>query len=601
MKAVDPLEIVHIPIDESCVVQAGPGSGKTWLLVERIKFLMVQELRPHSTIACITYTNAAADEISERLPAGVELGFLGTIHSFLLSFVVYPYGHLLEELGKDFELVTEGYAKQYLSWMVQQGHLPQQKAYVPDVVSAFEAIGYNLEGELQDFTHKGLKPDEMRAFVDRRLSKGHISQQDVLWFSFRILTDAKYAHILDALSCRFASILVDEFQDTTELQYGVLERLHSLGRTSLFLVGDPDQSIFSFAGAKVETFQQIVAKYSGYELIYNRRSATNIVNFLDNFRTSSHKLEPVADWKDLPIPVYVLVGKASNAERIERFRELLHQHRLSDDEGNADYFVLARGLALTRELSRLEAGGVQGADQLLATLHDKHPQLYAILKALMQACKYRQMEKFSHAHKCLDHALSLLILKKSAPFGDPTQVRLSRDDWRLMVTSMLHRLDVSSDVDTREWVNEFRSILADCLYAVSGKKQGNKLVLLNSVEKQLKKKTQYPIRSAMHAVALPDEIESNVRTIHGAKGAQRDAVLIVASTPQQFTIWLKRCVNGAERKEDSRIGYVAFSRAMKLLCVAVDSLSSNSRQWLRQMPYVTILDIADAKGNPLLL
>ena len=194
MKVVDPLDIVRLPVDESCIVRAGPGSGKTWLLVERIKFLIGQELRPHSTIACITYTNAAADEIAERLPAGVKLGFLGTIHSFLLNFVVYPYGHLLDELGKDFDLATEGYAKQYMSWMVQQGHLSKTKAHVPKVVRAFEAIGYNLDGGLQDFLHKGLKPGEMRAFVDRRLSRGQISQQDVLWFSFKILAESKHAH-----------------------------------------------------------------------------------------------------------------------------------------------------------------------------------------------------------------------------------------------------------------------------------------------------------------------------------------------------------------------------------------------------------------------
>ena len=601
MKVVDPLDIVHLPVDESCIVRAGPGSGKTWLLVERIGFLMGQELRPHSTIACITYTNAAADEIAERLPAGVKPGFLGTIHRFLLNFVVYPYGHMLEELGADFDLATEGYAKQYMDWMVKNGHLASKKAHVPEVVRAFEAIGYNLEGKPQDFVHKGLKPGEMRAFVDRRLSKGQISQQDVLWFSFKILTEPKYTHILDALSCRFASVLVDEFQDTTELQYGVLEKLHSLGRTSLFLVGDPDQSVFSFAGARVETFEQCTARYSGYELVDNHRSTANIVGFLDHFRSSSHKLEPMAEWKESSIPVYVLVGKASNATRIERFRGLPHQHELCDEEGNADYFILARGRPLVKELSCLEAGDLQGTDELLVTLQDKHPRLYTILKALMQACKYWQMGKFSQAHKRLDHALSLLILKRSAGFGDPTQVGLSRDDWRLMVTSMLHRLDVSSDIDARQWVNEFKSLLADCLYAVSGRRQGNKLRLLNSIGKQLEKRTQYPIRSAMQSVALPDEIESSVRTVHGAKGAERDAVLVVASTPQQCSLWLKRPGHGSERDENLRIGYVAFSRAQRLLCIATDSLSSSNRQWLSELPHVTILDIADAKGNPLLL
>lgn len=599
MKVIDPWDIVHLPAEESCIVQAGPGSGKTWLLVERIKYLMGQELRPHSSIACITYTNAAADEIAERLPSGIKPGFLGTIHSFLLNHIIYPYGHLLDELNTDFDLVTEGYAGQHMSWMIQEGHLTRQKAHVPETIKAFEAIGYNLDGELQDFARKGLKSDEMRAFVDRRLSKGQISQQDVLWFSLRILVE--YAHILDVLSCRFASILVDEFQDTTELQYGVLEKLHSLGRTSLFLVGDPDQSVFSFAGAKVETFRQCTLRYSGYELVHSRRSTANIAAFLDRFRDSSRELEPIAKWKDWLIPVYLLVGKLPNAERIECFRELLHQHELYDEEGNVDYFILARGLTLTKELSCLETGGVQGTDEFLVTLQNKHPQLYTIVKALMQACKYQQMGKFSQAHKCLDHALSLLILKRSAGFGDPGEVGLSRDDWRLMVTSMLCRLDVSSNVSARDWVAEFKKSLADCLYSTSGKRQGSKIVLLNSIEKNLKKRTQYPIQTAVRAVALPDEIECSVRTIHGAKGLERDAVLVIASVPQQFSVWMSRRQDDAGRTEESRIGYVAFSRAKKLLCVATDSLNAHCRGWLSKVPYVTIRDLADALGNRLLV
>ena len=599
MKAIDSWDVVQLPVEESCIIQAGPGSGKTWLLVERIKYLMGQALRPQSSIACITYTNAAADEIAERLPSGIKPEFLGTIHSFLLNHVIYPYGHLLDELGADFDLVTEGYAGQHMSWMVREDHLTRQKAHIPEIVKAFEAIGYNLDGELQDFVRKSLRPDEMRAFVDRRLSKGQVSQQDVLWFSLRIL--AEQTHILDVLSCRFASILVDEFQDTTELQYGVLEKLHSLRRTSLFLVGDPDQSVFSFAGAKVETFQQCMLKYSGYELVHNRRSTANITAFLDHFRDSSRELEPIAKWKDCPIPVYLLVGKLPNTERIEYFRELLHQHKLCDEEGNVDYFILARGLTLTKELSCLETGGVQGTDELLVTLQNEHPQLYTIAKALMQACKYQQMGKFSLAHKCLDHALSLLVLKRSASFGDPSEIGLSRDDWRLMVTSMLCRLDVSSDISARDWVAAFKKSLADCLYSTSGKKQGGKIVLLNSIERNLKKRTRYPIQTAIPAVALPDEIESSVRTVHSAKGLERDAVLAIASTSRQFSLWMKRCQDGIERTEESRIGYVAFSRARKLLCVATDSLNAHCRTWLSKIPYITIRDLADLHGNRLLV
>jgi len=603
MKVDDPCQLAHLPIEESCVVQAGPGSGKTWLLVERIKFLQSHNLRPHANFACITYTNAAAEEIAERLPPESIPEFLGTIHSFLLRYILYPYGHFLDELNGGFDLVTEGYAKKYMDWMVKNNHLSREKSRVSEVLKAFESIGYNSKGELQDRKGK-LQPSEMKAFVERRLSKGQISQQDVLWFSLCIVTTPAYRHILDALSCRFASVLVDEFQDTTVIQYAILDNLHKFGQTSLFLVGDPSQSIFSFAGADIETFEECSTKYPSYELPNNWRSTKNIVNFLNQFVPIKKELEAKADWKELGIPIYLVVGRVDNSSRIQRFRELMQQHEsdLSNKDTIADYFILARGIKLVNELSRLDKGEVdgEGIDELLPTLEGKHPQLHTIMKSLMQACKYKHMGDFKNAFIKLDMALSRLILKTNAGFGDSTQIGLSREGWRLMVISILYRLDISSDVEIRDWVQELKIQIADCILLASGKKSGGKLRLLNSVANNIKKRTNYPSKNAIHTVVLPDEVISNVRTIHTAKGLERDAVLLIAATPQQFSTWVHTSKSDIQKNEEARIGFVAFSRSKKLLCIATDSLTREKRLWLHEVPNVTVIDIADAKGNKLL-
>lgn len=93
--------IACAPLFESVVVQAGPGSGKTTLLMERLKYIIKERQKTYLGIGCITYTNAAKNEIITRLEKeGVQLPpnlFIGTIHSFLLEFVIKPYSHFLVE------------------------------------------------------------------------------------------------------------------------------------------------------------------------------------------------------------------------------------------------------------------------------------------------------------------------------------------------------------------------------------------------------------------------------------------------------------------------------------------------------------------------
>jgi superfamily I DNA/RNA helicase len=595
MKIDDPLELAHLPTETSCVVQAGPGCRKTWLLVERVKWLMSQDLRPHATIACITYTNAAADEIGDRLPVGATPGFLGTIHSFLLKYILYPYSYLLDGFPASWDLVTKHFAKAHMDWMVANGHLSVRKAHIPDVLRSFEMIGYNINGTLRDIGHHGLKLEEMRHFVDRRLSVGQVSQQDVLWFSYRLLSEPKCSHIADALSCRFASILVDEFQDTTELQNAVFERLHTLKRTSLFLVGDPDQSIFAFAGSSLQTFRACTEKYATYELTETLRFTKHIAAFLNTFLPAERALKSVAPWKHLDIPVYIMVGCISNADRLREFLRLVQQHELVDKkgkQGKADYFVLARGQDLFKELARLDGGGSGETEDMLGVLEEKHPLLHSIMEAVLQAMKYRTLDDLKRAYLRLDQALSRLILKANAGFGSPAVVGLSPDSWRLMVISTLHRLDTSSALDARQWAAQFKGIVAECINLAGGKKSGPKLKLLDSLEKVLKKRSQYPIACALQSVALPEDAHESVRTIHTAKGLERDAVLLIASIPQQFSRWVKMDDGKSVRDEESRIGYVAFSRAKKLLCVATDSLTDERKSWLEGLACVSVINLS---------
>ena len=553
-----------------------------------MKFLIAQHLPPHRSIACITYTNAAAEEIAVRLPTGARPEFLGTIHAFLLRYLLHPYGHALSQLPEDWHLVVEGYAQKHMYSLARDCVISQAKSRVPDVVAAFERIGYSLNGELTAFGDRSLKLPEMRAFVRQRLEQGEVSEQDILWFSLCILRDPELRYIGEALSCRFASILVDEFQDTTEVQYAVLEELHRFGRTSLFLVGDPNQSIFSFAGANPATFRHCLGCFPCYEVIGNRRCTSRITTFLNLFVAPDQAQESTAEWRGSDIPVYVLVG--GRADALCFFRGLVQRYGLSGESRRGPYLVLARGNELRDEMERLERGGAVSSDAL-EIVRRKNSRLGAVLKGLFQACRLREIGEYSQAFRCADRAVSRLVFDRVEGFGDPAALGLDRDGWRLVLVQLLDQLHPTTE-DIRQWAGLLKRAINECVVAAGGKKCGPKLSLLGSVANVLPKRGSYPVEAAIQHVELPDEVVEGVSTVHKAKGQEREAVLVVAANAAQLVGWVKL----ANRDEESRIGFVAFSRARKLLCITVESLSQPQRSKLERLGCLVVTNLQDA-GN----
>jgi DNA helicase-2/ATP-dependent DNA helicase PcrA len=586
--ALNPDAIAALPPHESCAVYAGPGTGKTRLLIKRLNFLLRNPTLPWGEVACITYTNAAADEIVARLERGVRPAFLGTIHSFLLEHIVYPYGCWIDGVPADFDLVTTGYATPHLQWMQAKGLIGTKKAHVPDVITAFENIGYDLNGKLKSPERASLTQEEMRTFVDRRLVAKQVSQQDVLWLAWRILSNPSYEHILDALSCRFAAVLVDEFQDTSTLQFAVLNKLYEKGRTALFLVGDREQSIFSFAGANLKTYECATAKFKAHTLNINYRSTAHIIRLLNLFLEPSRRLVAGVEWKDDQIPVYILAGKVTERKKIDAFMELRDKYKLTGGGKSPPFLILARGTDTTRRLSRLRAAKPENGEDVFAQLEKKHRQLNVILQDIIRARRLLDLGELSRAFRSLDRGLSRLILKANPGFGAPNKVGLTRESWRIMVCDVLRAMQELNDEEIVPWLDGVQEVVKNAIVNAGGTKSGKKLVLLGKLKDNLKKKAKYKTDEAICCVDISEDVSSAVRTIHRAKGLEAEAVLLVAEKGQ-LTRWMNRFGSRQPRTEEARIGYVGFSRAMKLLCIATDTVSDRARETIEACGAVIML------------
>ena len=265
------------------LVLAGAGSGKTRVLTSRIAYLVEEKgVRP-SNILAITFTNKAANEMKERLSSMTETGgmWVCTIHSMCVRILRMYAGQC--GLTENFSIYSE-----------------QERAAV--IKQAFRECDYDEEGLLKSVKWHisnakmlGLSPEEYAVKYDyerniEAVTKvysryvAHLKQNNALDFDDLLLEArnllATDKEALEYLSEKFRYILVDEFQDTNSVQFDIIRMLAS-GCGNLFVVGDDDQSIYGWRGAKLENilhFERSFPKAVTFKLQRNYRSTKAILD-----------------------------------------------------------------------------------------------------------------------------------------------------------------------------------------------------------------------------------------------------------------------------------------------------------------------------------
>lgn len=231
---------------------AGPGSGKTTAMVYRIKYLIEEAQIPSSRILVITFTRASAKEMEERfrkLMKGSECNCtFGTFHSIFFSILKMAYGYhsgniLLEEekyniirdiiRGKQIEYEDE---EELVTTTIQEIGLMKS-----DMISLEHFYSASLGEELFR--------DIYREYETRVTAMGKLDFDDMMVYCYELLKERP--DILQSLQRRYAFILVDEFQDINKIQYEITKML-AAPHNNLFIVGDDDQSIYGFRGARPE-------------------------------------------------------------------------------------------------------------------------------------------------------------------------------------------------------------------------------------------------------------------------------------------------------------------------------------------------------------
>ena len=273
--------------DGPLLVLAGPGSGKTTVVTKRVQYLVQDCHISPSSILVITFTKAAATEMKERFlrlmeqseekPQGYGNVLFGTFHAVFFNILKLSYGFTAANI------LREETRYQYMKEIVDRLKLEidDENEFISGVLGEISLIK-NERISLEHYFSKNCAEDIFRkifaSYEQRKRNARLIDFDDMLSYTWELLT--KRPDILEAWQKKFRYILVDEFQDINRLQYDIL-RLLAQPENNLFIVGDDDQSIYRFRGAKPEimlNFQKDFPTADRVLLNDNFRSTRQIVN-----------------------------------------------------------------------------------------------------------------------------------------------------------------------------------------------------------------------------------------------------------------------------------------------------------------------------------
>jgi DNA helicase-2/ATP-dependent DNA helicase PcrA len=349
--------------DGPTLVIAGPGSGKTRVLTHRIAWLIAEKGVPASSILAVTFTNKASREMRQRVeqlltPEAAAGLTMGTFHSFGVRVLRENPGYVADRLGilRNFTIYDDADQQAIVKQVIANiGQDPKQLAprRVSSRISAYKS-GMITPEQARDTAESFGDEIMARAYAEyqRLLRKANaIDFDDLLILPLRLF-DAE-PQLLQRYQERFRHILVDEYQDTNRVQYVLVEAL-AKRHQNLFVVGDPDQSIYRWRQADIRNildFQKSFQDAQRVDLEMNYRSTARIVAVADNvIRLNRDRIERRLRTNNddgEKVSIRELADQQHEADFVvSEIRRLMKQHGFRGD----DFAVMYRTTAQSRVL-----------------------------------------------------------------------------------------------------------------------------------------------------------------------------------------------------------------------------------------------------------
>ncbi len=550
-------------LESNFKIFAGPGAGKTTWLVSYLEKVLRNSKRLGKTgrIACITYTNIAVEEIFNGLQCDKSRFDISTIHSFLYRNIIKPFAYLIER-NEDGELLfditkLDGHEEHIVQgdrlrrWINSISQLnnrnynlynsPQNRPNVVEELSSLDYAFYEGQTELIIRQNRGARlprsNKELWIYKSKYWKDGIMHHEDVLYFSYLILLRSD--RVVEFIRNRFPYIFVDEFQDTTELQTWILEKICE-STTKVGVVGDLAQSIYKFTGAKRSDFLKFKSDDIGeYKLEKNHRSTKKIIDFLNLLRSDID--QSYDSGRPDGCRVIVLIGSIQSAK-----------HWFQDSyPGELLYILTRKNISVSEINNLLSSINVDLLKELYS--NDSNSSRARLIHSILMGFKFYQKGD-------LKNALSEIIKP------------LKRASSKTVLQLSLRQIAINVIDNLREKENRERTILQ--FYSELNQTISNDFGFsLGSSLRAGRAKTfyeTYTIEKILPYIKVDTKSDDLIRTIHSAKGTEFKNTLVHFELTYDFRKYILDGLNYIDMEDDDgRIYYVGCSRAKEKLLINI--------------------------------
>lgn len=523
-------------VGPTCIL-AGAGTGKTRTITHRIAYGIAKGYYAANRVLALTYTNRAAGELRSRLralgAAGVQVktfhaAALSQLEFFWPQFAGVPAPQVLDskakligqaatELGLKLDTAALRDFAAEIEWRKYSMLSIEQYA---DVVSKRPRIG-SLSAD------QNLSLQEQYEAV--KIKSQRLDWEDVLILTLGMLRAEPLA--LSHVHQQYRFFTVDEYQDISPLQHALLDAWMG-DHTDLCVVGDPNQTIYSFTGATSDYLRNFDERYEGakvLQLTHNYRSTKKIVAAANRVVADTSSIDPLTSQ-----------GDSGDDVRVLQFASVADE---------------AREVALNiREL--LSAGAKPNEIAVLYRVNGQSEMFEAALAEQNIEYQLRGGERFFNRPEIARAMTALRAESNSASREDKSTFELVTDVCRSVGWTAREPEGAGAERDRWESLSALIAMLSEM--------PGDPTLAQFSAELDERKRSQHePIKAAV-----------TLSTIHAAKGLEWSQVFIVGATEGYLPIGY--ATTPAEVAEEKRLFYVAVTRAKKKLSISWSKRDNNS-------------------------
>lgn len=572
--------------DGPCLVIAGAGSGKTKVLTTRIANLIENGVKPYNILA-ITFTNKAAGEMRERVNNIINAhdAFIGTFHSFGLKII--RENSALFKLTSAFTLIDTEDQTSIIKKIMKDINITDKMISPAFIKSKISFIKNNMlsDSEIANFLISENEKIAVKIYYEyeKILKRNNtLDFDDLLKKPVELFNSNK--EVLEKYQDKFKYILIDEYQDTNEVQYKLVKLL-SKKYLNLFVVGDPSQSIYAFRGANYQNILNFEKDFKGCTVIklpQNYRSTQTILDAANEVISHNKQRKDLDLFSDL--------GQGVKIKYIRTFNDSMENKRVVD------------------EIQKLYEEGYNRKD--MAIFYRTNAQSRSIEDALVKAnIPYKVFGSFYFykrkeikdllaylkliANPSDDVSLERVINEPKRKIGDKTIENL-REKARSLNISMFEAIDSGKELEFKNLILNLIEIskdtsitgLIDKTLELSKMKETyendkslesdirlENLMEFRSVSETYEKETgnvnlsDFLMEVSLVSDAAEYSLDSDavtLMTVHSAKGLEFKVVFIIGLEENIMPI-SKALYDDEELEEERRLMYVAITRAKEKL------------------------------------